>query len=114
MRRMQLPEREMRREVGKQMMIDRWGTHKNIKTEDLDAVLLAQVMTWLEESHFWETKEGSRKEVTCRWCGAYRNDYYCKLTDIPADKICVCPENPVIRGMHGDPSVHYTLSRIKS
>jgi len=94
-------------------MIDRWGMHKAMDESTLDSVLIAQVMAWLEESHLWETKKGSRKEVTCKWCKAYRDDYYAELKDIPADKMCVCPENPVIKGMHGDPNIRYTLSRIK-
>lgn len=82
------------------MMIDSYQTHSHIKPEDLDAVLIVQVITWMEESHYWQpTQPENPRIVKCKWCGAERLDYLAPLSRIPMDKVKLCPGNPLIKAL---------------
>lgn len=80
------------------MLIDPHAMHKHIKPEDRDALLVVQVITWIEESHFWRPLDPKHpRKVTCAWCGAIREDYFVPLTGIPMEELKVCPGNPVLK-----------------
>ena len=97
------------------MIIDKWGIHKHLKADQLDAAMLAQAITWIEESHYWRTiSKDSHSIVKCQWCGADRKDYYAPLKNLPLEEMAMCPENPILKGFSGDPNVYYTLHRIKA
>ena len=96
------------------MMIDKHGTHKRLRKDQLTAAFLVQLIAWIEESHNWQTfDKQATATVRCEWCGAERLNYYGKLTDMEVEDLRLCPENPVLKGFCGDPSVHYSLSRIR-
>jgi hypothetical protein len=96
------------------MIIDPHGMHAKLPAKDLDAVLLVQVIAWIEESHYWHTVDKGHRRVECRWCGARKEDWSEPVAKIDTDKLQLCPQNPVIKGAMGDPTVPYTLTRIKA
>lgn len=102
------------------MLIDTYGLHKDLPPEDVDAALLVQVISWIEESHYWRAVDPDQslaaesRQVKCQWCGRQKDHWAAPLRDIDTDKLQICPGNPVIKGMMGDPTVPYTLSRIKA